>query len=121
MKPTALGLLCLVTWAAVGLLPIGASAQGDASPVSPLIRDLADPDFEKSQAAAEALARYPQHRQQIVPALIEAIQTRDWPRCAGDMRDAMARTLAALKAKEAVAPLLALVKSGRPIDHECLE
>lgn len=121
MGRSGLGLLWLVTAGALGLFPAGALAQGNGSPVGALIGELGHPDFEKAQAAAEALARYPQHRRQIIPPLVEAIRTRDWPRCAGDMRDAIARTLAALKAKEAVEPLLALVKSGRPIDHECLE
>ena len=71
--------------------------------------------------AAQELGKYPQHRAQVVPALIEAITTRNWDRCPADVRDATARTLAELGAKEAVVPLLALVKSGTPIDHECVE
>jgi hypothetical protein len=37
------------------------------------------------------------------------------------MRDSVARTLTDLKAKDAVVPLLELVKSGRSIEHECAE
>lgn len=121
MRPGGIGARWLVAWAAVALVASVAGAQGDTSPVSALMRDLADPDSEKALAAAEALGRHPQQRAQIVPVLIEAIRTRDWSRCAGDMRDAIARTLATLQAKEAVEPLLTLVRRGRPIDHECLE
>jgi hypothetical protein len=37
------------------------------------------------------------------------------------MRDAIARTVTDLKAKDAVLPLLDLVKSGKSIEHECVE
>lgn len=106
-------------WAAHELGP--AHGQDDASRVSALIRDLKDPEFDKANEAAEQLRKYPRHRAQIVPALIEAIKTRDWDRCAADVRDTIARTLGELKAKEAVAPLLEVVKSGKPIEHECVE
>ena len=114
-------LLCLAVVAAVALPAGHARGQDDASKVSALIRDLKDPDFEKSYGAAEQLPKYPQYRTQVVPGLIEAIRTCDWNRCAGDMRDAIARTLEELKAKEAVVPLLEVVKSGKSIEHECAE
>lgn len=114
-------LLCLTVAAAVAL-PAGPShGQDDASTVRALIRDLKDLDFDKAYRAAEQLGKYPRYRTQVVAGLIEAIRTRDWNRCAGDMRDTIARTLGELKAKEAVAPLLEVVKSGKPIDHECAE
>ncbi len=56
-----------------------------------------------------------------MPALIEAIRTREWSRCGGDVRDAIARSLGELGAREAVTPFLELVKSGKPIEHECVE
>lgn len=37
------------------------------------------------------------------------------------MRDTIAQTLGELKATEAVVPLLEVVKSGKPIEHECSE
>ena len=95
--------------------------QDSARTVSALIRDLRSAEFEKANAAARELARYPQHRAQIVPALIEAIRIREWDRCTGDMRDTIARALGELKAREAVVPLLELAKSGKTIDHECVE
>ncbi len=114
-------LLCLAMWAAVALPPGAALGQDSARTVSALIRDLRSAEFEKANAAAQELAKYPQHRAQIVPALIEAIRTREWDRCTGDMRDTIARVLGQFKAREAVVPLLELAKSGKTIDHECVE
>jgi HEAT repeat protein len=117
---TSRRLLYLAVAAAVAL-PAGLAQGQDASAVSALIRDLKATDFDKAPAAAEQLRKYPQSRAQIVPALIEAIRTRDWNRCGADVRDTIARTLGELKAKEAVVPLLEVVKSGKPIEHECVE
>jgi HEAT repeat protein len=96
-------------------------AQDEAITVSARLRDLKSSDFERAFTAAQSLGRYPRQRARIVPALIAAIKTGRWPRCGGDMRDAIARTLVDLKAKEAVVPLLELAASGRTIDHECVE
>jgi HEAT repeat protein len=89
--------------------------------VSALLGDLKSADFDTAYAAAERLGKYSAQRAQIVPALIEAIATRDWSRCGADMRDAIARSLGELSAREAVTPLLEVVKSGKPIEHECVE
>lgn len=96
-------------------------AQEEATRVSGLLRDLKDPDFQTAYPAAESLGRYPAYRKQIVPALVAALKTPGWSRCSGDMRDAIARSLGELHAREAVVSLLELVKSGTPIDHECVE
>lgn len=101
--------------------PLPVPAQTAPPPVAGLIRDLQSRDFARSHAAAETLRQYPAQRAQIVPALIQAIAAREWDRCSADARDAIARTLHELKAREAVGPLLDLVKSGKPIDHECFE
>lgn len=114
-------LLCLAAVATTALLAGPLHGQDNASRVSALIRDLNDPDFDRANAAAEQLSKYPQHRTEVVPALIEAIKTRDWNRCAGDVRDTIARTLGELKAREAVVPLLEVVKSSKPIEHECAQ
>jgi HEAT repeat protein len=103
----------------VGLAP--SLAQSDPAAVGALIRDVQGRDFDRAYAAAEKLRRYPAQRAQIVPALIQAIATREWDRCSADARDAIARTLGDLKAREAVTPLLDLVKTGKPIEHECFE
>jgi len=112
-------LLALAVAAALAAAP--ARAQDDAASVGALIRDLGTPDFETAYRAAEQLGRHARHRARVVPALIEAITTRDWNRCAPDVRDAIARALGELGAREAVVPLLEVVKSGTPIEHECVE
>ena len=114
-----LALLGLVLF--VGLGAGTACAQGEAAKVRGLLRDLESPDFETAFHAAESLGDHPAYRTQIVPALMAAMKTPGWSRCSGDMRDAIARSLGALNAREAVVPLLELVKSGRSIEHECVE
>lgn len=114
-------LLYLTVACGVALAAGAAHGQDDASTVGALLRDLKSPEFEPAYRAAERLRTYPRYRAQIVPAAIEALKTLDWDRCAGDVRDTIARTLGELKAKEAVGPLLEVVKSGTPIEHECLE
>lgn len=121
MNGWTIRLLCLAVAAALALPAGPAHGQDDASKVNALIRDLKDPDFDKASGAAEQLRKYPQYRAQVVAGLIEAITTRDWIRCAGDMRDTIARALGELKAKEAVVSLLEVVKSGKSIEHECAE
>jgi HEAT repeat protein len=98
-----------------------AAAQGDAARVTALLRELKNPDFDRASAAADELHKYPQLRQPIVAGLIDAVRTGAWNRCGGDMRDAIAAYLGELKATEAVVPLIEVVKSGKSIEHECVE
>ena len=121
MNRTAHSLFGLTVLVAAALVGGAASGQDDAGKVNALLADLKSPDFETASGAVEQLRQYPQHRAQIVRALIEAVKTRDWNRCAGDMRDTIARMLAEWKAREAVGPLLELARSGKSIDHECAE
>ncbi|PYN22759.1 MAG: hypothetical protein DMD76_18865 [Candidatus Rokuibacteriota bacterium] len=86
-----------------------------------LIRTLQGREFTEAVGAADRLGGFASQRAQVVPALIDALRNREWATCSGDVRDAIARSLAQLKAKEAVVPLLELVKSGKPLDHECVE
>jgi HEAT repeat protein len=86
-----------------------------------LIRALQGREFTEAFGAAERLGDFSSQRAQVVPALIDALRNREWASCSGDVRDAAARSLARLKAKEAVVPLLELVKSGKPLEHECVE
>lgn len=96
-------------------------AQDEAAKVRALLRELKSPDFETAFHAAESLGRHSAYRARIVPALIAILRTPRWDRCGGDMRDAIARSLGELNARDAVVPLLELVKSGKRIDHECVE
>lgn len=116
MRLRVIALLC-------GLVLIAAptGADDEASTVKRLLGEVRSSDFETAYAAAQKLREHPGSRAQIVPALIEAIGRTEWNRCGGDMRDAIAATLGEVKAREAVTPLLELVKSGKPIEHECVE
>ncbi|MDH7499107.1 MAG: HEAT repeat domain-containing protein [candidate division NC10 bacterium] len=104
------------------LIPLSSSDAGELSPGSlgSLLQDLKSPDYQKAWKAAEELGRFPRSKSQIVPALIEALH-EEWEHCSGDIRGVLAESLAQMKAKEAVFPLLDLLKSGKNIDHECAE
>ena len=106
-------------------LAVAASATAQSPPGQPsaaeLIRTLQGRSFNEAFRAAERLGDYAAQRAQVVPALIDALRNREWASCGGDVRDAAARSLAQLKAKEAVVPLLELVKSGTSLEHECVE
>ncbi len=115
------GLLGLAVVVAVALPAGPAPGQDDASTVNALIRDLKNPDFDTAYRAAEQLSKYPQYRAQVVAGLIDAVTTGNWNRCGGDMRETIAGSLGALKAKEAVVPLLEVAKSDKSIEHECAE
>src|SRR5205809_436555 len=115
-------------WTALALcltLAVATPAAGQRPAVPPtaadLIRALQGREFTEAFGAAERLGEFPRQRAQVVPALIDALRNREWASCSGDVRDAAARSLAQLKAKEAVVPLLELVRSGKPLDHECVE
>jgi len=92
----------------------------DTTSVKKLLEDLRAPDYMQAWKAADELARFPQYRAEIVPALIEALNY-EWEQCSGDVRQVIAKSLVELKAKEAVLPLLQLVRSGKSIEHECVE
>jgi HEAT repeat protein len=106
-------------------LTIATSAAAQRSTGQPtatdLIRMLQGREFTDAVRAAEQLGAYASQRAQVVPALIDALRNREWATCSGDVRDAIARSLAELKAREAVVPLLDLVRSGKPLEHECVE
>jgi len=122
MTGSALRRLVLFLVAFSVALPAGiAQGQGDAARVDVLVRDVKSPDYEKASAAEGELRKFPRERARIVAGLVDALRTGEWNRCSGDMRDSITRTLIDLKAKEAVVPLLELVKSGRSIEHECSE
>jgi len=112
----AITALCLAT--AVSAVAQHATAEPTATE---LIQTLQGREFTDAVGAAERLGRYASQRAQVVPALIDALRNREWATCSGDVRDAIARSLAQLKAKEAVVPLLDLVRSGKPLEHECVE
>jgi HEAT repeat protein len=106
---------------ALAALATIAHAQQPPRDVGTLVRQLESHDFEQASAAVDALRRRTDARPAVVAGLIGALATGTWDRCGGDVRDAIASALLDLKAREAVLPLLELVRSGRPIEHECSE
>jgi HEAT repeat protein len=114
--------LALALWLCLALAAPAVAQRPDAQPsVAELIRTLQGREFTNAVGAAERLGGFSQQRAQVVPALVDALRNREWASCSADVRDAIARSLAQLKAKEAVVPLLELVRSGKPLDHECVE
>ncbi|MBI4548392.1 MAG: HEAT repeat domain-containing protein [Ignavibacteriae bacterium] len=102
------------------LFSTGIRGQDDRDSLRNLLTDLKSLDYHKAWDAAGRLSEFHQYKTKVVPALIEALNYQ-WDDCSGDIRDAIARTLGELKATEAVFPLLDLLKSGKPIAHECAE
>jgi HEAT repeat protein len=94
--------------------------ESETATVERLLQDLRSANYEKAWAAARDLGGFPRERGKIVPTLLEALQ-RDWPQCSGDIREAVGVSLGQLAGKEAVFPLLELLKSGKNIAHECAE
>ena len=104
----------------LGTTTVTLGRNGEVDTVQNLLKDLKSPHYEVAWSAPGKLSAFPQHKSQIVPGLIEALQY-EWDNCSGDIRDAIASTLLGLKAKEAVFPLLELIRSGKNIEHECAE
>lgn len=115
MKRTAHRSVCLIIF----ICSASVSA-ADTANIKNLLSDLESPDYEKAWEAAGKLAKFPQYRAEIVPALIQALN-HEWEQCSGDIRQTIAKSLVELKAKEAVFPLLQLVRSGKHIEHGCVE
>jgi HEAT repeat protein len=105
--------------------PAVAQQPGPQSSAAELIRTLQGREFTEAVGAAERLGAYASQRAQVVPALLDALRHRGWASCSGDVRDAIARSLAQLKAKEAVGGccLLAVTPAddlaGRAADPFC--
>ncbi len=93
---------------------------GSKQNVQDLLRDLKSSDYDKAWAAARDLPQFHQFKAQTVPALVKALNA-EWSQCSGDIRESIADSLAQLRAKEAVFPLLQLLRSGKNIAHECAE
>lgn len=84
-----------------------------------LLNDLRSPDYEAAWSSAQALGKSSAPKPRVVPALLDALK-RTWARCTGDIHESVARALADLGAREAVVPLLEVVKRGH-VAHECAE
>lgn len=104
----------------VGFATAASGQDGGKGTVQNLLKDLTSSDYEKAWAAARELPQFPAVKAQTVPALIKALNS-EWNQCSGDIREAIADSLAQLKAKEAVIPMLQLLRSGKNVAHECAE
>lgn len=112
--------LCLFLLVLLAFSGLTLGEEGNTNLIENLIKDLKSPDYEKAWEAARRLSEFPQHKTDIVPALIEALKY-EWNHCSGDIRNTIAYTLSELNAKEAVFPLLELLRSGKTTEHECAE
>jgi HEAT repeat protein len=102
------------------LLPASTRAQNVPPRVTQLLRDLKSQDYKKAWHAATELSRFPKFKKLIIPDLIAALNN-EWKNCSGDIREDIAYSLAQLRSKEAVFPMLELLKSGKSVAHECAE
>lgn len=98
----------------------GQYSTSTADTVRILLKNLKNSHYSSSWEAVNGLSKYPEYKSQIVPELIEALNY-EWDNCSGDIRDAIANNLIEFEAKEAVFPLLELIRSGKSIEHECAE
>lgn len=115
MKRTALVLAFLLASFSVSF-----SEPVKGEDVEELIRGLKSKSYEAAWSSADKLGKFPQEKERIAPALIEALEY-EWDHCTGDIRQGIAYSLAALMAKEGVFPMLDLLKKGAATDHECAE
>jgi HEAT repeat protein len=93
-----------------------------ADSLEELKKALQDNDVEVAWKAIDAMPKkmFLQQREETIKVLTTALR-KDWPRCAGDIRQSIAIQLATINAKEAIPDLLELVKEKKNIDHECSE
>ena len=114
MRKLMMFILIFVSQAAV------AAAVDNEAAVEGLLRGLKSKQYEVAWSSVESLAKFPQDKERIVPALIEALGY-EWEKCTGDIRQGIAHTLATLKASEGVFPMLALLERGADTSHSCAE
>ncbi|OGQ00013.1 MAG: hypothetical protein A2Z40_03260 [Deltaproteobacteria bacterium RBG_19FT_COMBO_60_16] len=96
------------------------AAMDNEATVDSLLQGLKNKSYRTAWSSVEKLAEFPLEKERIVPVLIEALGY-EWEECTGDIRQGIAYTLAALKAKDGVFPMLALLKKGGDTSHSCAE
>jgi HEAT repeat protein len=93
-----------------------------ASSLEELKQALEANDVEVAWRAINRIPRglAPQQKEEAIKLLTKALR-KEWPRCAGDIRQDIAHQLASLDAKEAIPDLLELIRANKNIEHECAE
>jgi len=110
----------LVVMAAILFPAFAVAGMDNEATVENLLQSLKSKSYGSAWSSVDKLADFPREKERIVPALIEALGY-EWEECTGDIRQGIAYSLAELKAKEGVFPLLALLKRGADTSHGCAE
>ncbi len=101
---------------------LGSVSPTSASSLEELKQALGAHDVEVAWRAINGIPRglAPQQKEEAIKLLTKALR-KEWPRCAGDIRQDIAHQLASLDAKEAIPDLLELIRANKHIEHECAE
>jgi HEAT repeat protein len=101
---------------------LGSASPTLATSLEKLKQGLEANDVEVAWKAINGIPRglAPQQRDEAIRLLTKALK-KEWPRCAGDIRQDIAHQLAALHAKEAIPDFLELIRTNKNIEHECAE
>jgi HEAT repeat protein len=118
-----LGIASVVTLIVLCLCINGTASEVSAdSRLEEFRTTLASDDVEAAWKAIRAIPRELSgpEQEEIIHLLRKAL-VGQWPRCTGDIRQAIAQKLADFDAKAAVPDLLQLIREDRRISHECAE
>ncbi len=96
------------------------AAMDNEATVESLLQGLKSKSYDTAWSSVEKLGNFTKEKERNIPALIDALGY-EWEDCTGDIRQSIAYTLAKLKAKEGVFPMLALLKKGADTSHSCAE
>ncbi len=101
---------------------LGSASPGRADLLEELKQALQANDVEAAWKAVDGMPQNisSQQREEIVKVLRTALK-KEWPRCAGDIRQSIAIQLATVNAKETIPDLLELIRERKKIEHECAE
>ena len=101
---------------------LGSDGLAWPEPLDELKKALQGNDVEAAWEAVDTMPQKisPQQREETVKVLMMALE-KEWPRCAGDIRQSIAIQLATMNAKEAIPVFLELIREKKNIDHECSE
>ncbi len=100
----------------------------DIDIVEKLQAALKSKDYEQAESMLNLVSsglkteksNYTNEKARLVTVLVEALNY-EWDRCSGDLRQSIAHALIDLRAKEAVIPMIDILRSGKSTGHECAE